>query len=110
MNINYKSRRLEKQLTDARELVKRYGQLARKINQRLAELKAAENLAVIRTLPAAGCHELNGERKGQLAITVSVNFRLIFEPDQIPLPLNADGGLNWQFISNIRIIEIEDYH
>jgi plasmid maintenance system killer protein len=108
--ISYKNKRLEKQLTDSRELVKSYGQLARKINQRLADLKAAESLAVMRTLPAAGCHELSGERKGQLSITISVNYRLIFESDHIPLPLKADGGLDWQSVSSIRIIGIEDYH
>ena len=35
MEISYKNRKLEKQLTDPREMAKSFGQLARKVNQRL---------------------------------------------------------------------------
>jgi plasmid maintenance system killer protein len=64
VEISYKSRSLEKRLTDPKELLKNYGQLARKVNQRLQELAAADTLAIMRTLPAARCHELTGDRKG----------------------------------------------
>ena len=63
MEISYKSRKLEKQLTDPNEMIKSFGQLARKVNQGLKDLTDADNLAIIRTIPAARCHELTGDAK-----------------------------------------------
>ena len=84
MEISYKSRKLEKQLTDPNEMIKSFGQLARKVNQRLKDLTDADNLAIMRTIPAARCHELTGGRKGELALDVSGNYRMIFEPLHYP--------------------------
>ncbi len=86
MEISFKSRKLEKQLTDPKQMVKSFGQLARKVNQRLKELTAADNLAIMSTLPATKCHELTGTRKGELSVEVSGNYRLIFEPNHIRFP------------------------
>jgi proteic killer suppression protein len=63
VEISYKNRKLEKQLTDPREMAKSFGQLARKVNQRLKDLTDADNLAIMRTIPAARCHELTGNCK-----------------------------------------------
>ena len=49
MEISYKSRKLEKQLTNPNEMIKSFGQLARKVNQRLKDLTDADNLAIMRT-------------------------------------------------------------
>jgi len=110
VDIRYKNRKLEKQLTNPRELVKSFGQLAVKIKMRIKNIKDADNLAVLRTIPAARCHELTGERKGELAVNVSGNYRLIFEPNHDPIPKKEDGGLNWEEVTKIQINEIEDYH
>ncbi|MFN6378878.1 MAG: type II toxin-antitoxin system RelE/ParE family toxin [Flavobacteriales bacterium] len=110
MNISFKNRKLEKQLTDPVTLLKTFGRLAVKIHQRLSELKSAENLAVLKSIPAARCHELTGKRKGELAVVVSDNYRLIFKVNHHPLPKKEDGGLNWQEVTIIEIIEIVDYH
>ena len=110
MEISYKSRKLEKQLTDPREMAKSFGQLARKVNQRLKDLTDADNLAIMRTIPAARCHELTGDRKGELAVDVSGNYRMIFEPFHDPIHKKDDGGLNWEEVTKIQMNEIEDYH
>jgi plasmid maintenance system killer protein len=91
-------------------MAKSYGQLARKLNQRLQDLAEVENLAVMRSIPAARCHELTGDRKGELAVNVSPNYRLIFEPLHDPIPKKDDGGLNWEEVTKIQINGIEDYH
>ncbi len=78
VEIQYRSRKLEKQLTDPKELLKSFGQLARKVNQRLKDLAAADHLGILRKIPAARCHELGGDRKGELAVDVSGNYRMIF--------------------------------
>ncbi|MEZ5056889.1 MAG: type II toxin-antitoxin system RelE/ParE family toxin [Saprospiraceae bacterium] len=110
MKITFKSRKLEKQLTNPKEMVKAFGDLARKVSQRIMDLEGAENLETLRYLPAARCHELSGNRKGQIAVNISTNFRLIFEPDHDPPPQKDDGGLNWSEVTKIRINEIKDYH
>jgi len=110
MEISYKNRKLEKQLTDPREMAKSFGQLARKVNQRLKDLTDADTLAIMRTIPAARCHELTGDRKSELAVDVSGNYRMIFEPNHNPKPKKDDGGLNWEEVTKIQINEIEDYH
>jgi len=110
VEVGFKTRKLKKQLTNPKELVKTFGRLARKINQRMKELADADTLAVMRTLPAARCHELSGDREGELAVDVSGNYRLIFEPDHDPVPKKEDGGLDWQEVIKIQINEIYDYH
>ncbi|CAN5237265.1 hypothetical protein BH23BAC3_BH23BAC3_27710 [soil metagenome] len=84
--------------------------MAKKVNQRMKDLSGSETLADMRKLPAARCHELKGNKKGSLAVDVSGNCRLIFEPDYDPLPKNEDGGLDWQQVTKIKMIAVEDYH
>ena len=110
MEISYKSRKLEKQLTDPREMAKSFGQLAVKIKMRLKNLTDADNLAIMGTIPAARCHELTRERKGEIAVDVSGNYRMIFEPNHNPIPRKDDGGLNWENVTKIQMNAIEDYH
>lgn len=110
MRIEFKTNKLKKQLTDKRELVKALGQRAKKANQRMQEFKAAENLAVISKIPAARCHELTGDYDGELAVDISKNYRIVFEPFHDPLPEKPDGGLDWEQVTAIRILRIEDYH
>jgi len=108
--INYKTRKLKQLLADPKKLNKQFGQLARKINQRIAQLSAVNNLAEMRTLPGARCHELSGDYQGCLAVDVSVNYRLIFAPDHDEEPRKPDGGLDWASVTIIEIQEITDYH
>ena len=110
MEVDFKSNKLKRQLTQAKDLMKTFGQMAKKVSQRMAELKSADNLMVMKSIPAAKCHELTGDRKGQLAVTVSGNYRMIFIPDHEPIPKTVDNGLDWQAVTAIKIIEIEDYH
>jgi plasmid maintenance system killer protein len=110
VKINFKSKKMEKQLTIPKETQKTYGQMAKKVIQRMKELKAADTLAVMRTIPTAKCHELHQDRKGQLAVTISGNYRIIFIPDHEPIPSNQDGGMDWQSITIIEVIEVVDYH
>jgi proteic killer suppression protein len=110
VEIFYKNKKIEKQLTEPREMVKAFGHLARKVNQRLEDLKAADTLAVMRLIPAARCHELKGNRKSELAIDISGNSRMIFEPYHDPIPRKDDGGIKWEEITKIQINEIVDYH
>lgn len=80
------------------------------IFRRLDELRAVNVLEEIRKLPQARCHELTGDRSGQLSVSVKHPYRLIFEPANDPIPKKADGGLDWKSVTIIRIMEVVDYH
>lgn len=110
MKISYKSKKLEKCLSDEKQMKKRFGNLAKKLKLRIKQLKAADNLSVMKTFPAARCHELKGNRNGQLCVDVSRNYRLIFEPTHDPPPIKEDGGLDWSKVSEIKMMEVEDIH
>lgn len=111
MEITFISRKLQKVCNSEKEMRARFGKpLAERLQQRLAELKAADTLEDIRRLPSARCHELSQNRKGQLAVDLVHPKRLIFEPDHNPVPCKPDGGLDWSHVSRIRMIDIIDYH
>lgn len=80
---------------------------ARKLRSRLADLQAAERVT---DLVAGRPHPLQGVRAGQFALDLEGGRRLVFEPDQQPLPRRDDGSVDWFRITSIRIIYIGDYH
>jgi proteic killer suppression protein len=75
----------------------------------MADVEAASTLEEFHGLPGH-CHELEGDRKGQLALQLAGAKRLVFEPDHDPLPLKDDGGLDWARVESVRVLEIVDYH
>jgi len=97
-------------LSDPVSMLKTFGTIAKKLNQRIQECKAADNLGVLAKIPGARLHQLSGNRKNQLSVTVSGNVRIVFEPWHDPIPQKLDGGLHYEAVAEIRIIEITDYH
>lgn len=111
MDINFKTTKLQKLCNDSKRLIQKYGdKQARRISIRLQQLSAADNLQDISKLPQLRCHELKGNRKGQLAVDLIHPYRLIFKVDQEPIPEKDSGGLDWEQVHTIMIHEIEDYH
>lgn len=111
MEITFKTKKLEKECNNYKETVKAYGdQQARKIIQRLNELRAFETLEQVPSYPPMSCHPLEGKQKGQLAITSKQPFRIIIQPDHDPLPLKADGSLDMSKVTQIKIMGVENYH
>lgn len=111
MQIAYKSRRLEKAFLKKAQAVKEWGdQNAGKLLQRHAELMAADSLEIFSKLPGTGYHPLAGDRKDQFACYGKHPFRLIFEPDHDPVPRKVGGGVDLSAVTQIRIIEVVDYH
>ena len=76
---------------------------------RLSDLEAVSQLDELRALPGR-CHELRGERAGQLALELAGGKRLVFEPANQPAPRKNDGGLDWTRVDSVRLLEISDYH
>lgn len=109
MEITFRRERLKKVCNDQRLLTKEYGrERAVKIQLRLDQLRAARTLSEMASLPAARCHELQGQRQGQLALDLVQPWRLIFSPMEW---IEKDtGGLDWSKVGAIVVEEIVDYH
>ena len=56
------------------------------------------------------CHELIGDRGGQLSLDLDHPYRLIFEPANDPIPCKTDGGLEWKDVTAVEIVGVEDTH
>jgi proteic killer suppression protein len=91
-------------------LVKRQGQQrAKLIGRRLDDLRAAANLSFMRKLPGR-CHELKGNKAGQLSLDLDGPYRLIFRVANDPVPTKPDGGLDWAQVTAIEILGLENTH
>jgi len=111
MEISFDKPKLQKLCNSSGKLQGKYGpECAQKIMRRLAELKAAASLDVLRSLPQCRCHQLTADYDGCLAVDLQHPLRLIFRPDHDPLPLDAANGLIWASVTRVRIQEIIDYH
>jgi plasmid maintenance system killer protein len=95
---------------DMKRLVKRHNvQRAKLIRRRLDDLRAAPSLEIMRILPGR-CHELKGDRTGQLSVDLDGPYRLIFVPADTPLPVKPDGGLDWKQVASIVLLGVVDTH
>ena len=83
--------------------------MAKLVEQRLGQLKAAETLEMMRGLPG-NCHSLTQNLKGLLVVSLVGKERLAFRPDHDPPPQLESGGLDWKQVTKIVIEGIGDYH
>ena len=110
MDIVFKNNKFEKECNNQRLLEKKYGQdRAKRIQRRLDDLRAASVLEDMRNLPGR-CHELLHDRAGQLSLDLDHPYRLIFEPADEPIPTKPDGGIEWNKVTAVRILGVEDTH
>ncbi len=111
MDIFFTDRKLRKICADEKMMDRKLGERRAKVmRRRIVEFRAAETLEDIRSLPGARCHELKGNRRGQLSVDLDHPYRLIFKPADDPIPTKQDGGLDWGRVTAIRVREIADTH
>lgn len=80
---------------------------AKKLRARLADLEAAHNVG---ELVAGSPHPLKHDRKGQFAVSLAHGHRLVFVPNNDPIPLDLYGNTDWSNVTAITIVFIGDYH
>ena len=98
IDISYSSNALRKVCEDAEVATKKYGaEMARKIHQRIDEIRAATSVEMLVQFRIGRCHPLTGDRKGQYAMDLTHPYRLVFE--------KRNGKL-----VAVEILEIVDYH
>lgn len=110
MDILFHSDKFKEICNNYKKLKGGYGtHRAKLIKRRLDDLRAANELEIMRKLPGR-CHELKGNRAGQLSLDLDGPYRLIFRPANDPIPRKQDSGLDWTKITAIIILGVEDTH
>jgi proteic killer suppression protein len=109
LEVSFDDPGLAEAFRDMWVLRKKHGAVrAKKIEQRLKHLAAVETLADMRSMPGR-CHELHGDRAGQLSLDLDHPYRLLFRPAGNPAP-GPGGGLDWSAVRAVAVIGIEDTH
>lgn len=110
MEVTFKNKKLLKTCNSDSELQKAYGKnCTKKFRARLDDLAAASTLEVFRSMPGR-CHELKGDRKGQLSLDLEHPLRLLFEASGDDVQYKEDGGLDWKSVKSVVILEVKDTH
>jgi plasmid maintenance system killer protein len=114
MEIEITNNKLRKAATDLKAATKQYGaQMAKKLHNRIAALKAANSLGVFWP-PESGperCHELRGDAAGTFTVDLVQPYRLLFQPIEDVSPKNRSNEQErWNKITKINISAIEDTH
>jgi plasmid maintenance system killer protein len=110
MEVLFPTRKDQQLYSSRAALVRRFGfEEADLMMRRLAQLRAADNLAIMGCLPPARCHQLVGDKRGQFSVDLKHPYRLVFAP-VAPVPRLPDGGIALARVTAIVIIERVDYH
>ena len=110
MKIVFSPKRLGKLCNSLEEAQKKWGtERGKRVLDRLNEMHDADNLRIL-CLVHDRCHPLKGNRKGQWSVDLKQPYRLLFEPANEPLPTLADGGLDLEKVTAVRILGVEDTH
>lgn len=108
MEIDFRDDDLKSTCEQERLAVRLLGSpCARKLRTRLADISATTD---VHELITGRPHPLKGNRLGEFSLDLHGGVRLVFVPANDPIPVHEDGGTNWAQVTNIRIIEIGDYH
>lgn len=111
MLIHFRNTKLAKEFSTAKELARAYGaEQSKTLMLRVSQIRAAACLSDLRLLPQLRAHELSGDRKGQISITIRHPHRAILLVAHDPVPRLADGGLDWAAVTEVTLLEVVDYH
>jgi proteic killer suppression protein len=110
VELTFTDKKLEELAADYKKCRQKMGEKRAKLFViRLNALRDATTLEDVRNLPG-NFHELTGNRKEQWGCDLDHPYRLVFTPNENPIPTNVHGQYIWLNISVIEVIEIVDYH
>ncbi|MGH7866994.1 MAG: type II toxin-antitoxin system RelE/ParE family toxin [Candidatus Dormibacteraceae bacterium] len=110
MDILFRSKKLETLCHDLSFATGALGApCARKLVARLADLDAAQHLAIAPSLPGR-FHALKADRAGQYAFHLAGGVRLVIAPAKNPVPRLPDGSVNLVEVAAICVVFIGNYH
>jgi plasmid maintenance system killer protein len=113
MELFFSSPKQQDLLESDKDLKKEYGpDTAKVIRARLDNLRSAENLAVMSTLPGK-MEALKHQRSGTFSLRLTKargDLRLIFAPHSSEAAMREDGSFDLSRVQAVIILEITDYH
>lgn len=108
MQITFASKTIQRLCEEEKHQLKQLGaKRAKRLKNRLNELRAVQNVS---QLQLGRPHALTGDLAGQYSVDLDGPMRLLFEPTDQPPPTLAAGGINWQQVTSVRLLEIGDTH
>ena len=108
MQITYASKTIQRLCEEDKHQRKELGKKrAERLKNRLSELRAVENVS---QLQLGRPHALTADRAGQYSVVLDGPMRLLFEPTDQPPPTLPSGGIDWQQVCSVRLLEIGDTH
>ncbi len=110
MDIKFRNNKLKKYANNDSLAKRKLGPKRAKLYKaRLDDLHDAESLEELRHVPG-NYHELTQDRRGQWACNLDQPYRLIFVPQEGPIPIDEDVKYIWTEIKSVEIIEVINYH
>ena len=111
MELGFDSERLRALFSDPVKLRRRFGpERAKKIELRLSQILAADDLAVLCRLPQARCHQLTADRAEQFSLDLDGPYRLLVEVGDIPISRLPDGGIDRTQVHRLYVVDVTDTH
>ena len=108
MEITFYNSKLRKLCEQNNKAQQKLGEnCARKLRSRLSDLEVAQSVG---ELVAGRPHPLDGNRAGQFAVDLADGKRLVFKPNDDPIPKKEDGSIDWLNVTKVCIVFIGDYH
>jgi toxin HigB-1 len=108
MEITFSDAKLQKVCEQQSVALKKLGApCAAKLQKRLDDLLAVTN---VQELVTGRPHPLKGDRDGHFAVDLHGGKRLVFKPDNDPIPRTEDGKIDWANVTQVCIVFIGDYH
>lgn len=109
MDLTYKTKKLQNLCEDPKynkELIKKYGsEVAKRLPQRIKELKAFDSLNDIPITSPFRRHKLTGDREGEFAINITNQYRLIFRQKENNIIIE-----DLRSIKEIEIMEVSKHY
>lgn len=104
LELQYKTKKLEEQCNNYKKAIKAFGdKSARKLHQRIKEIKSVNNLEIMVKCRIGRCHPLKGNMKGLFALDLEHPYRLIIEPI-------FDKFEELKYVNVVKVLEVKDYH
>jgi len=110
VELSFATTKLARLCSSKDRMVRELGpEMARRLGTRLEELEAATSLAELHLLPQVRARELGGDRDEQISLDLIHPKRLIIQATDPPLR-TPEGGLDWDAITSVVVLEIADTH
>lgn len=111
MEFGFRQAREQALFCDPVRLRRKYGSdCARKIERRIAQMRASSSLEMLCRLPQARCHQMVADRAEQFSLDLEHPLRMIVEVADDPVPRRKDGGIDRVRVSRLAFVEIIDTH